>query len=116
MYCLHTLQMHERKCLAPVSIEDEQCWDTVDPSELVGERLSSLDQRELRFRAGKNLLHAFAALVDGGSEDKTTNEAAAAGAVVLSAGAARNWLPASMPPGAISSCSDMRTVDFQRAG
>ena len=59
-----------------------------------------------------------AILVDGGSEDKTTNEAAAAGAVVLSAsgGAARNWLPASMPPGAISSCSYMRTVDFQKAG
>lgn len=65
MYCLRTLQMHERKCLAPVSIEDEQCWDTVDPSELVGERLSSLDQRELRFRAGKKLLHAFAAFVVG---------------------------------------------------
>ena len=57
--------MHERKCLAPVSIEDEQCWDTVDPSELVGERLSSLDQRELRFRAGKKLVHAFAAFVVG---------------------------------------------------
>ena len=63
MYCLRTLQMHERKCFAPVAIEDEQSWDAVDPSELVGERLSSLDQRELRFRAGEKLLHAFAAFV-----------------------------------------------------
>ena len=56
MYFLRTLQMHERKCLAPVAI---------DPSELVGERPSSLDQRELRFRAGEKLLHAFAVFVVG---------------------------------------------------
>jgi len=57
-------------------------------------------------------------LIDGGSEDKTTNEAAAAGAVVLSASGGRcaQLLPALMPPGAISSCSYMRTVDFQKAG
>ena len=65
MHFLRTLQMHERKCFAPVAIEDGQSWDAVDPSELVGERLSYLDQRELRFRAGKKLLHAFAAFVVG---------------------------------------------------
>ena len=65
MHFLRTLQMHERKSFAPVVIEDEQSWDAVDPSELVGERLSSLDQRELRFRAGEKLLHAFAASVVG---------------------------------------------------
>ena len=63
MHFLLTLQIHERKCFALVAIEDEQSWDAVDPFELIGERLSSLDQRDLRFRAGEKLLHALSAFV-----------------------------------------------------
>ena len=63
MHFLRTLQMHERKCVPPVAIEDEQSWDAVDSSKLVGERLGSLDQRELRFRSGEKLLHTFAVFV-----------------------------------------------------
>ena len=63
MHFLRTLQMYERKYFAPVAIKDEQSWDAVDPFELIGERLSSLDQRDLRFRAGEKLLHSLSAFV-----------------------------------------------------
>ena len=63
MLFFRILQTQERKCFAPVAIEDEQSWVAVDPFELVGERLIFLDQRELSFRAGEKLLHAFTAFV-----------------------------------------------------